>query len=275
VTSGLGTVEIPAPPQRIVAVGSSELDVLLALGIVPVAYATYDDGLLPYQLAALDGRAAPDVLSLADGIPFEAIAGYEPDLIVNLSWSDADNYAVLSRVAPVVAFVADPWGDSWQTQVRQIAHALGRDGDGAAAIQTVEQEISATAAAHPELADRTVTFTSADGSGALCSVDLPTAPVLEFLRELGMRPTLSDPASSYCAEISPEELERIDADVMLLFGAREELEASPLYRELGAVERDAVVWIDDAMANAVNSPTPLAIPAFLEAVVPAVAAAAG
>ncbi|HWL43435.1 MAG TPA: ABC transporter substrate-binding protein [Ilumatobacter sp.] len=273
-TNALGVAELAAPPERVVAVGSAELDVLLALGVVPTTYVSYDDALLPYQQAAFAGAPAPELLSLIDGMPIEQIAATHPDLIVSLSWTDADNYPLLSQIAPVVAYVADPWGDAWQTQVIQIAGALGRADDGAALIAGVESQITAAATAHPELSGATATFTSVD-DGALCSVDLPTSPVLVFLRQLGLQPTLDDASSPYCEEMSYELLDRIDTDVMLLFGNRDALEASSIYRQLPGVLDGNAVWLDDTMANAVNSPTPLAIPAFLDAVAPEMAAAAG
>lgn len=274
VSNALGDVVVPAAPQRVVAIGDAELDVLLAMGIVPTAWVTYADDLLPYQTAELGAATPPELFSLVDGVPIEQIAAQRPDLIVSLSWTDEDNYPLLNGIAPVVAYVDAPWGDSWQTQVAQIAAGLGRPDDGAALIADIESQISETAAAHPELSGATVTFTSASAD-SMCSVDLPTSPVLVFLRELGLEPTLDDPASTYCLEVSFEQLDRIDADVMLLFGDREAVEANSLFEQLPGVVDGSAVWLDDVMAQAVNSPTPLAIPAFLAAIVPQMVAVAG
>lgn len=274
ITNALGSVEVPQAPENIVAVGDAELDALLSLGVVPTTYVGYSDELLPYQTAALGGASPPEMLSLVDGMPFEQIAAAEPDLIVSLSWTDEESYPLLNDIAPVVSYVDDPWGDAWQTQVAQIAAGLGRSADGATLVADIEAQVAEAAAAHPQLAGSSVTFTSAD-AGAACSVDLPTSPVLVFLGQLGLEPALEDPASAYCVELSPESLPSLDADVMLLFGARDELESNPVFQQIPGVEAGNVVWLDDTMANAVNSPTPLAIPAFLETVVPQIAAVAG
>ena len=80
-----GETTVPAPPERVVSVGVTEQDILLELGVVPVAvtewYGEKPSATWPWAQALLDG-AEPEVLSVADGFEFERIAALEPDLIV-------------------------------------------------------------------------------------------------------------------------------------------------------------------------------------------------
>ena len=56
--------------------------------------------------------------------------------------------------------------------------------------------------------------------------------------------------------------------------AREALEASPLYPSLGAVERGAIVDLDDDQFFALRQPTVLSVPYIVDSVAPALAEAA-
>ena len=76
---------VPAEPQRVVSVGVTEQDVLLQLGVVPVAvtewYGEQPDATWPWAHDLLDG-AHPEVLHTDNGLEFEKIAALHPDLIV-------------------------------------------------------------------------------------------------------------------------------------------------------------------------------------------------
>ncbi len=76
---------VPAEPQRVVSVGLTEQDMLLALGVVPVGvtewYGEHPYAAWPWAVEAL-GDAEPTVLVNNDGFDFEAIAALDPDLII-------------------------------------------------------------------------------------------------------------------------------------------------------------------------------------------------
>src|SRR4051794_27605764 len=126
-----GETVVPAEPQRVVSVGVTEQDVLLQLGVVPVAvtewYGEQPDATWPWAHDLLDG-AHPEVLHTGDGLEFERIAALDPDLIVgtNAGLTKKD-YQLLSAIAPTIAGVegATDYFSPWQDQVLQIARGLG------------------------------------------------------------------------------------------------------------------------------------------------------
>ena len=111
-----GSTEITAEPQRVVLVGLNEQDAMLALGKVPVATSNFLDvegGIFPWAEAALGGAPKPVLIDQTDGIPYEQVAGQNPDLIVGLySGLTDEQYATLSRIAPTVAQPAGQENDS-------------------------------------------------------------------------------------------------------------------------------------------------------------------
>src|SRR5688572_19209776 len=107
VEHAFGTTEVPAEPERIVTVGLTEQDTVLALGFAPVGvtewYGEQPFATWPWAQDEL-GDAEPEVLSTADGLQLERIAALEPDLILGLNAGlDDQTYAQLSEIAPTVA----------------------------------------------------------------------------------------------------------------------------------------------------------------------------
>src|SRR5262245_57702400 len=90
-----GTTTVESEPKRVVSVGFTDQDALLALGVVPVGvrdwYGEQPFAVWPWAQPAL-GDAEPEVLS-AEELNYEAIAALQPDLIVGISSGmTADEY---------------------------------------------------------------------------------------------------------------------------------------------------------------------------------------
>jgi iron complex transport system substrate-binding protein len=132
-----GTTQIPAAPQRIVTVGFSDQDPVLAVGYRPVGvtdwYGDHPYATWPWALDEL-GDAQPTVLNRGafTGTPdyrYEEIAALQPDLIIGLYTSmDDTQYRTLSQIAPTVGPPAGypEWGAPWQEYTRAAGRALGR-----------------------------------------------------------------------------------------------------------------------------------------------------
>ncbi|ODU02099.1 MAG: hypothetical protein ABS81_18720 [Pseudonocardia sp. SCN 72-86] len=272
-TSPYGQTTLPAAPQRVVALGVAERDTVLALGIVPVAAGGYGD-LDPWFTAK---AAGVENLELSDGIPFEKIAAVRPDLIIT-GWGQEADYTQLSAIAPVLWQVSATFATDWRAQATTIAITLGKSADGARLVAETDAKVKAAAAANPSFAGKTFTWSTYD-SGTASTVDLPTAPVVGFLGDLGLRlkPELANPASAYARDVSTELLETIDADVVIVYpgspAAKAELEGMRTWQRLRGVEAGGAVFLDDAQANGLNSPTLLSIPFVLDQVTPMLAKA--
>jgi iron complex transport system substrate-binding protein len=121
-----GETEIPANPQRIYADGST-FDILLSLGIEPVAANTFYVDLLepPSQLAPLIEDLTIYNRGPADP---EIVLSHQPDLILVWEvalWEGSEGiYNLLSAIAPTVVLNENPYS-YWEQATRDIATLLG------------------------------------------------------------------------------------------------------------------------------------------------------
>jgi len=281
-----GETVVPAEPQRVVVVGITEQDVLLELGVTPIAttewYGEQPFAVWPWA-APLLGDAEPTVLHDADGIEYEKIISLSPDLIVGTNAGlTEETYAKLSEIAPTVAGVegGGAYFSDWREQTRLISTAVGRSSAGEELISGVDEAYAEAAAAHPEFDGLTATFSQ----GAPYEGNLYVYPAglnTDFLTDLGfvMTPDLekfaAEPDSQ--ALISPENVDLIDADVMVYatdFGENlDGLLGFGTVSSLDAVANHRAVFTDGTLAGAIYFLTPLSQKYVLEHLVPQLAAA--
>ncbi len=284
-----GTTTVPAEPERVVSVGLTEQDVLLELGVVPVAttewYGEQPGAMWPWAEPLLEelGGAEPEVLSAADGIDFEAVAALEPDLIVgtNAGLTEKD-YELLSGIAPTVTSVegSTQYFSSWSDQTLQIARALGREADGQALVDGVMDRYAALAAEHPEWGDLTATFSQGGPYDGQLYV-YPDGLSTDFLTDLGfsITPGLEEyaPDSGSQALISGENVDLLEADVVVFATESEEmfdeLQAFATVGSLPAVTEGRAVYTDETLAGAIYFDTPLSHTYVLEELTPLLEAA--
>ena len=276
-----GATTVPADPQRVVTVGFTDHDAVLALGVTPVAYTGWlSDAPLPWQDL---GGAAPVVLD-ESALDLERIAAAGPDLILAVhSAITQEEYDTLSGIAPTVG-PADgvDFGTPWQEQTRTIGAALGRVAEADALVADVEARFAEAAAAHPQFAGQTgvVGLTSADGTYYAYGPDDARA---RFLGALGFGQSAEIGAlagDSFFATVSAERFDLLaDAGVLVWITAtdaeRAALEADPAYAALPAVQQGRDVFpAYDPLGIALTYNTPLSLPYALDAVLPALTAAA-
>ncbi|MDP9352451.1 MAG: ABC transporter substrate-binding protein, partial [Chloroflexota bacterium] len=96
----MGTAEVPANPQRVVALDTGELDAAMTLGVKPVG-----------AVEAIPGEGFPSYLEGTEGIEnvgtieqpnLEKIAALKPDLILSSKLRHEVIYPQLSKIAPTV-----------------------------------------------------------------------------------------------------------------------------------------------------------------------------
>lgn len=277
----LGETVVEEAPERVVVVGLTEQDILLELGVTPVAVTEWY-GEQPYATwpwaQELLGDAQPEVLSQADGIEFERIAGLEPDLIIgtNSGMTEKD-YELLSAIAPTVTNVAGstPYFSPWQDQVLQVARALGREADGQALVDEVEGKYAAAREAHPEWEGKTATFSQGGPYDGLLYV-YPDGLSTSFLTDLGF--TMTEGLEGFApdvgsqAEISAENTNLLEADVIVF--ATEDQKMFDGLQEFGtigslpAVTENRAVYTDGTLAGALYFLTPLSLEYALDRLTP-------
>ncbi|HEY9313158.1 ABC transporter substrate-binding protein [Williamsia sp.] len=281
-----GSTTIESEPKRVVSVGYTEQDILLQLGVVPIAVTEWY-GDQPYAVwpwaQELLGDNKPGVLSVTDGFQYEKIAALEPDLIIGTNAGmDQTSYDQLSQLAPTVGTVKDAsaFFSNWQAQTRLIASAVGRSAAGDDIVTEVEDAYARARSEHPEFAGLSATFTQ----GAPYDGSLYTYPAglnTDFLTDLGfvITPGLEkfSPEPDSQALISAENVELLDADVMVFATETQEgfdeLMKFGTLPNLNAVKNGNVVYTDPTLAGAIYFLTPLSHLYSIENLVPALSAA--
>jgi iron complex transport system substrate-binding protein len=272
-----GSTTVPDTPKRIVSVGLTEQDTILALGFKPIAttewYGEQPHAVWPWARDAL-GDAKPIVLNAADGFPFEKIAALRPDLIIGTnSGMKRSDYEKLSAIAPTIAPVASStdYFSPWDQQVVQIAKGLGREKEGEALVKRVKDGFADAAAAHPEFAGKTATF-SQNGFYDGLLYTYPGGLNTEFLTYLGFEisPQVTALAKMPGEQvgISAERLDVLDADVALFATEKPSdvpaLEKVAPFMRLDAVEEHRAVFTDGVLAGAIYFMSPLSLEYVVE-----------
>lgn len=225
----LGTTVIEAKPERVVTWGWSAQDVVIELGVAPVgmpffSYGGGEDGVLPWTEDAIKaaGMEMPTVLPNSGEPPLEAIAALQPDLILApYSGITPDEYALLSNIAPVVAYPETPWFIGWQDVVRVTGKALGESEKAEALVAETEAWLGEKAAAYPDMKGLTfANFINRDDGQV--SVRNDRDPRVQLFTDLGMVPAGrpseaggNPEAISYF--LSYENFDRIPAEVLISF----------------------------------------------------------
>ncbi|WP_374108822.1 ABC transporter substrate-binding protein [Pseudonocardia sp. ICBG1293] len=278
-----GTAEIPARPQRVVALGVTDADPVLALGVTSVAVASYTfyqetGGLGPWARGLVQGEA-PQVLTEPEP-NLERIAALRPDVIIALSAGiDQAAHDQLSAIAPVVARPAGSiaFGVGRTEQIRAVATALGETARGEELVRTADTAFSDAVAAHPELRGKIgATVLPFDGKyGAFTDADARG----RFMTGLGLAqpPAIAerDDGQSFYVEVASEQAGLLDGDVMVMLAdegaAKQQVDSDPVLRQVPVVARGDMVVPDADTRGAMTYNSVLSAPFALERLVPQLA----
>lgn len=285
-TSPFGTTELADRPERVAVVSAVDLDIALALGVVPVIAPRYGDAELePWAQDALDATGEElEFYDSTDGTDHAAIAAAEPDVILATSgWTLDEDYAQLSKIAPIVSFQGEDGLSSmtWAERTAEAAEALGLQDEGEQVVADVEEAFADARGAHPELEGKT--FTYAVIHPAQITYESYADSDMSFFEQLGLtQPATAEQFSAEDSAVAKENLDLLDADVLLVgypFGdegllSRDALEADPLFQQIPAVTAGRYAVVGDEVASPLAYPTPLSQTWVLEQFVPVLAAAA-
>jgi iron complex transport system substrate-binding protein len=279
-THKFGTTTIDKQPERVVSLGFSGIDNLLALGVKPVAvrywYGDYDYAAWPWAQDAL-GDAKPEVLK--GDLNIEQIAALRPDVIIAISSGiTPEQYDLLSQIAPVVASEEQygDYGTPWQAHVQSMAKALGKTAEGDAAIKAIEDRFASIREAHPDWQGKSaaVGFYWNDAPGAYRSKDIRP----RMLEALGFKTPASiddagtDP-TAFFVSLSAEDLSPLDADVLIWFDDEGKVETLPLRPATRAFKEGREIFPDTILSGAFSYSSLLSINYALDHLVPLIEAA--
>lgn len=279
-----GSTTIPEKPVRVVSVGYSDQDELLALGVVPVGlrdwYGEYEYAVWPWAQDEL-GDAEPEIIASGE-INFEAVAALNPDIIVGLSSGmTQEEYDLLSQIAPTVAQPGEyvDYGTPWQEATRIIGRAVGESEMAEELVRDTENRFADVRENHPEFdgAELAVAFWFNEQPGAYASQD--TRPRL--LSEFGfVTPEVYDEMAgdSFYTSFSEEEMATLlDVDLIVwIASSNEEIEIirdQPLRDALTAAQEGREVFLNKKLGGAFSFSSALSLDYLLDELVPMLEAA--
>jgi iron complex transport system substrate-binding protein len=279
VEHALGPTEITAPPERVVSLGYTDQDAILALGVVPVAIREFTGGrpsaTWPWAEDLLQGQQ-PQVLE--GEINLESVAALDPDLIVAVSAGlTQEQYESYSRIAPVVTQPVgqQPFQTRWQDSTRLIGQALGRSVEADGLVADLEGRFAAVTAEYPQLAGKRAAVAALSSVGAGRYFVWTSGDNRgRFLESIGL--TVPDrfdelAGENFYADISGEQLgllDENDAVVWLQIPGTENatLEAQPGYAALRVGREGRVLNLTTEQAVALSFSSVLSLPSLLDTI---------
>jgi iron complex transport system substrate-binding protein len=293
VEHAFGSTKIDKAPKRVVTVGYTDDQTVLAFGVKPVGMVDQypnPSGQSPDINTQWPwvkdkwGGARPDVvMNNGDTGPnFEKIAALRPDLIVAV-YSEIDKaaYDKLSKIAPTVGRTKaekEPFSAPWQDNALQIATALGKADDGKKMVQGIQDKLAGVKKAHPEFANQTAValswyknsvtpFTTKDVRGQL----------LTGMGFKGQTEIDKIAGSNFSTQLSPERMDLVDVDRVFVVNDKADTDAlkkDKLFTNLKVYKANKVSYLLDsegpAAGAAMSQATLLSLPYAIDQLVKSV-----
>ncbi|MEU1799802.1 iron-siderophore ABC transporter substrate-binding protein [Streptomyces sp. NPDC019937] len=272
VEHAFGSTKITEAPQRVVSLGYTDDQAMLALGVKPVGMVDQYPNPAgkepdintqwPWVKDKWGGTRPEVVMKNGDtGPDYEKIASLRPDLIVAV-YSEIDKaaYDKLSKIAPTVGRTKgekEPFSAPWQDNAAQIAKALGKEDEGTELVRGVQDKLDAAKKAHPKFAGQTAValswyknsvapFTSTDVRGRLVTG-------IGFTYQAKVDEVAD---GKFFTVLSPERVDLADADrVFVINDAADQraLKKFKLFTNLDAVKKGKVSYLLDSEGPAVGA----------------------
>lgn len=285
--------KITERPTRVATLGWSDADMAISLGIVPVGASSLDGvatnarGSTDYFDAELTkvGGKQPARYSEADGAPVDEIAKLRPDVILATNGGvTKEEYAKLSKIAPVVPHAAAPYTTPWKQSLTMVGQALGAPAEARRMTARTEKAIRDAKAKYPQFKGTTYAWTyfipnDTSKIGLTTPVDLRARMMVTF----GFEPApfverSTKDAKQYSAWVSAEKAPDLDAQILvfaeIVKGQDRTVRKHRLLGQIPALKRGAYesAFQDQAM-TAFSAPSPLSIPYAIEHFLPRLATA--
>ncbi|MEU1047581.1 iron complex transport system substrate-binding protein [Streptomyces ambofaciens] len=272
VEHAFGTTKVEKAPERVVSVGYTDDQTVLAFGIKPVgmvdqypnpAGQSPDINTQWPWVKDKWGDAKPEVIMKNGdtGPNYEKIAALRPDLIIAV-YSEIDQaaYDKLSKIAPTVGRTKgekEPFSAPWQDNALHIAKALGKAEEGEKMVADIQGKLDAAKKDHPRFADQTAVvlswykdsvapFTSTDVRGRLV-----TGIGFKYQTEID-----KIAGGDFYTTLSPERVDLVDVDRVFVINDKADQDALKkfeLFGNLDAVKNGKVSYLLDSEGPAVGA----------------------
>lgn len=282
-----GQTRIEGVPERVVTLGLTDQDYVIALGVAPVGtsewFGQQPGALYPWAREALGDAPMPETVLDVYEYDVEAVAALQPDLILaSNSGMTEEEYARFSEIAPTVAQPAayPDFGAPWQEITRRTGAALGRAELAEDLVTDLEAEFQQAVADNPALDGATGLIAGViDGEFYI----YPEGPAPGFLRDLGLEvprdaAQVVEDNGRQATAISREQLALMESDALVLgmYGTDEAtVRGIEVFSALEAVQQGSFVPLPE-MSRANTSMTfgsVLSLPIALDEMVPRLVAA--
>ncbi|MFD9373925.1 iron-siderophore ABC transporter substrate-binding protein [Streptomyces sp. NPDC059999] len=293
VEHAFGTTKVEKAPQRVVSVGYTDDQTILAFGIKPVgmvdqypnpAGKTPDINTQWPWVKDKWGDAKPEVImnNGDTGPNFEKIAALRPDLIIGV-YSDIDQaaYDKLSKIAPTVGRTKaekEPFSAPWQDNALHIAKALGKADEGKAMVQGITDKLAAAKKAHPEFANQTAVALSwyKDSVAPFTTTDV-RGQLLTGMGFKGQTEIDKIAGDKFYTQLSPERTDLVDVDRVFVINDKADMDALKkfdLFTNLKVAKDNKVSYLLDsegpAAGAAISQATLLSMPYAIDELVKSV-----
>lgn len=281
----LGTTVIEEPPRRVLALGLSDADIAVALGVEPIAVIADSNNpghAYPWLEPRLD-RANTELLPPLDTgqVSIEQVLAMRPDVVLaTTATAPPEGYDLLTQagvpvVVPEKGFLEDPWQDL----TRLIGRALGRSAQAERVVADTEGVISAVAERHPGLKGKTAVVALDRGADGFNVLTDPDNYSVRLFADLGMTlpSQLADAAGGATAgglHVSNEQVGLLDADALFIAaasGVESRVGDDSLFSGLATVQRGTYLAWAPPVGAGVRMVSPLSIPYVLDAIEPTLA----
>jgi iron complex transport system substrate-binding protein len=265
----LEATKICGKPERIAVLSPHILDIVLALGAQPAAYAeTVALGVEKFdnpaeQIPYLGDRITTQPVNLGDRKTpsLEKLTLLKPDLIVSEDWLVRDKYSLLAKIAPTMLFTDEKEGHQhWRNDIDGIAKALGRE---EAAEQVNAEYLQQLETARKSLAPVVVTLPKIlilSVNSAMTNVAIAADSTVGYLlEEIGFQLVFPQPVAAgevRWLQTSPEILPTLDSDIAIVIGwdnselykpeatLKEKWNQTPVFREIPAAKANRIFFVD-------------------------------
>ncbi|MGI5166565.1 iron-siderophore ABC transporter substrate-binding protein [Spirillospora sp. CA-253888] len=272
VEHAFGSTKITEAPKKVVSVGYTDDQAILALGTKPVGMVDqYPNP--PGKSPDINtqwpwvkdkwGDTRPEVvMNNGDSGPnYEKIAALRPDLIIAV-YSEIDQaaYDKLSKIAPTVGRTKaekEPFSAPWQDNAVHIAKALGKEAEGTAMVKGIQDKLDAARKAHPEFASQTaVALSWYKGSISPFTTTDVRGRLLTGMGFKGATEIDKIAGGKFFTTLSPERIDLIDVDRIFVINDQADqtaLKKFELFNNLSAVKKGKVSYLLDSEGPAVGA----------------------
>lgn len=248
----LGESCVPLHPQRVIVMDQESLEILVALGVHPIA--TTSSNRVANKTTILNQRIKPIIDLGKEGQPsLESIVKLKPDLIIGM-YIDPQNYKLFSQIAPTVSmnYRHAEWGKTFQ----EFGNLLNKRLKAEELLEAYQQRIKALKSTFEEKLSETKIsimrfYTTLEFTQFMNHQSFPGSVIedLQFISIPAVQRQLKGTDETYVS-VSLERVDLLDADAIFVAldpGADKNFQIyanSPLWQTLKAVKNQRVYIVD-------------------------------